>query len=63
MRDVAQLSWGTVAALFGAVVAILLIDGLLSDGPLLSETALVSLPIVAVIVSATFAVIRRRYRQ
>jgi len=62
VRDIAELSWGAVAAAYGVCVAILLIDGAIGDGPLLSDTALISLPIAALLCFGAFGLIKRRYR-
>jgi hypothetical protein len=62
MRDVAELPWRTVVGIFCAAVLVLMIAGVLRGGPVLSATALWSLPIAALMTFVGFAAIKRHYR-
>ncbi len=63
MRDVAvYVGWHHLFGIFALTVALLVISGLIRGGPVLSDTALVSLPIVFALFIGSHAWLRRRYR-
>lgn len=62
MEDVANFTtWKTVLAIWLAAVALLLVVGVVGDGPLLTQTAIVSLPIALAVCLAGHVALRRRY--
>ena len=53
-------SWRVLFALFAAVIVILVVNGALRGGPLLSDVAMVSLPVAFAVCSAAYFGFRRR---
>jgi hypothetical protein len=61
MRDIAAVRWTTFALLLLVPLAALLVEGALTDGPVLTNTALAALPLAWVACIAGFAWIKRTH--